>query len=153
MTESEVRAFLRHNKSGVLSLADEGRAYAVPLFYAYDGRALYFMGREGEKTRFAESTQEACFTVVRTMSLDDWASAQAFGRVERVGTGPDRIAAHAALMAVPLPPEFGESPHGEPARSARHADIYRLTPTRVSGRYSQRHAKAGGNADIATRGM
>lgn len=150
MTEQEAREFIKHNKFGLLSLSDAGKAYAIPLFYGWDGRDIYLHTTGGLKTQYARATSEACFLVVRVMGLDDWASVQIFGRLEALPDGPDRISAHHALMSVPLPPEYGESDLGEPAR--RVADVtYRLTPQRVFGRYSQTQVQR--EEEIATKGM
>lgn len=134
MLPQEVQAFLRHNRMGVLSLAAEGRAYALPLFYGYDGRDVYFHTSGGRKQEYLPFTTEACFAVVRVESYDSWASVQAFGRVESVNGS---LAALNALMSVPLPPAWGESALGEPLRRERTFQIYKLVIQRLSGRYSQ----------------
>jgi hypothetical protein len=64
MTEDEVEAALRERRTGVLSLADEGRAYAVPVDHHYDGeRLLVRLGAAPDSTKmaFLEGTTEACF--------------------------------------------------------------------------------------------
>lgn len=151
MTDQEAREFIKHNRFGLLSLADQGRAYGLPLFYGYDGHALFVHVHPGLKLQFIRTTAEACVTIVRVHSLDDWASVQVFGRLERVGDGPERIVAHQALMGVPLPPEWGESAFGEPRRGPEGAVTFRLVPQRISGRYSQTPGVREG--EIATRGM
>lgn len=137
MTDAEAHEFIAHNKFGLLSLARAGKAYAVPLYYGYDGRHVYVHTRPGLKAEYMSATQEACFTVVRVMGLDDWASVHVFGALERLGDGPERMQAFQALMSVPLPPEFGESQFGEPLRGSQGSITYRLTPARMSGRYSK----------------
>lgn len=153
MTEAETREFLGHNKAGVLSLADQGRAYGVPLFYGYDGGTLYFFVRQGLKMQYARLTSEACFTVIRIMGLDDWASVQVFGELERVPEGPERMRAHEALMGVPLPPEWGESSFGEPLRSGERTAYYRLVPREISGRYSEPAPRSEEETVLALGGM
>lgn len=136
MTVQEAREFIAHNKMGVLALADGGRAYNLPLFYGYDGHALYFQTRPGLKSQFLPRTAEACLAIVRCVTLDDWASVLVTGHVERVDRTPAQLAAMHALMSVPLPPEWGESASGEPLRSDDRLATYKLTPVRISGRYS-----------------
>src|SRR5688572_8586167 len=104
MRIEDARELVRQNKFGVLSLAREGEAYGLPLFYAYDGGALYFHTLPGAKLRYVASTREACFTVSVVRSLDEWASVQVFGLLERVDGTPAELAAQHALMTVPLPP-------------------------------------------------
>lgn len=146
------RELLRQNRFGILSLAHERDAYGLPLFYAYDGRAIYFHTLPGAKLRYLASTREACFTVCVVRTVDEWASVQAFGHIERVDGTPREIAGMNALMAMPLPPEFGFGAHGEPRRADRSA-MYKMNLVRISGRFSERHPDAHSTEDIATSGM
>lgn len=134
MSSQEAREFILRNRFGVLSLADDARAYGLPLYYGYDGSRLYFQTRAGLKQRYAVATREACFTIVRVLSLDEWASVQVFGPLARMESD---LGAQEALMAVPLPPDWGETPRGEPARHDQGVVLYALAPRRVSGRFSQ----------------
>ncbi|SFR63242.1 pyridoxamine 5'-phosphate oxidase family protein [Halogeometricum limi] len=66
MDEDEVDERLREEAAGVLSLADGGTAYAVPVSHYYDGESLFFRFGDddhSEKLAFAESTTEASFVV------------------------------------------------------------------------------------------
>ena len=148
----DVRKLVRQNRFGVLSLAVGGDAYGLPLFYAYDGGALYFHTLPGAKLRYMAATHEACFTISVVRTIDDWASAQVFGPLERVDGTPGELAAMSALMVLPLPPEFGLSPAGEP-RHANRSPIYKMHITRMSGRVSARHLLATSPDEITTRGM
>ncbi len=149
MSPQETTEFVRHNRFGVLSLARDGQAYGLPLYYGFDGRDLYFQTRAGLKDRYATETTEACFTIVRVVNLDDWASVQVFGRLERLGAD---IPSH-ALLSVPLPPGWGESADGEPARPASGVVVHRLAPQRVSGRYSENAPMSAEEREIAFGGM
>lgn len=145
MAEPEVQEFILHNRFGVLSLSDEGNSYAVPIYYGYDGRRFYFATRPGTKDRYIERTREACLSIVRVHSLDEWASVHVFGKLEKLDGELD---ASEALLRVPLPPDWGESDLGEPNRTGAGAATYRLTPTRVSGRHSEHAPEA-----LEERGM
>lgn len=142
MTTGEAREFIGHNKTCVLALANGSRSYALPLYYGYDGRYLYFHTHPGAKSAFIANTREACLAIVRCVSLDDWASVMVFGRIERTDDGPGELAAMNALMSVPLPPEWGESLPHEPKRGAQRVATYRLVPTLVTGRFSASPALA-----------
>ncbi|PSQ53214.1 pyridoxamine 5'-phosphate oxidase [Halobacteriales archaeon SW_8_65_20] len=83
MDDAAVDAFLREQGTGVLSLAEDGAAYAVPVSFGYDtGRALfgfYTFGEESRKRQFAATTDRACLTVYDTDDETDWKSVLAFG--------------------------------------------------------------------------
>lgn len=153
MRPQDVRELVRQSRFGVLSLSDDGDAYGLPLFYAFDGGAIYFHALPGAKLRYMAGTREACLTIAIVRTLDEWASVQVFGRLERVDGTPGELAGMHALMAVPLPPEFGFTQQGEPKRAESSA-IYKLGIARMSGRFSERHPDLRADADdIATRGM
>jgi nitroimidazol reductase NimA-like FMN-containing flavoprotein (pyridoxamine 5'-phosphate oxidase superfamily) len=141
MRPEDARAMLRQGRVGVLALARGGDAYGLPVYYAFDGRHLYFHTHPGHKSDYIGATREACFTLVAARSTDEWASIMVFGVLERVDGTPSHLAAMHALMAVPLPPEWGVSEAGEPRRGGEGAATYRLTPTRISGRFSQREVE------------
>ena len=68
MAEREITNFLNEQATGVLSLSNEGRAYGIPMSFAYDEdgeRATVDFGfAEGSKKReFFETTDEVCLTV------------------------------------------------------------------------------------------
>lgn len=150
MLDVDARALLRRSRFGILSLTHEGDAYGLPLFYAYDGRAVYFHTLPGAKLRYVASTREACLVVCVVEDADEWASVQVFGALQRIDGTPDTLRAMDALKSLPLPPEFGFTAQGEPKR-AEAAPIYRLNVTRISGRFSERHpmVRAASDADVA----
>lgn len=123
---------------GVLSLADKGSAYAIPLFYGYDGDSLFFHSHIGHKDEFIEATEEACLVVMSYESEDAWESVQAFGPVEKLSVLDDIKDAEAALLDVPLPPEFGTFPAGKPRRSESGTYYWRLLPETVHGVRSEK---------------
>lgn len=142
LTEPDCRAFLGRHRFGVISLAKDGAAYAVPLFFAYDGRDLFFHSRPGAKDAFLEGTSEGCFLVVQVETEDDWTSVQAIGKVERVSTNADAERAFAALAENPFPPEFGVTAKGTPARSAKASYLWMMRPRKITGRCSQSLVRA-----------
>lgn len=150
MTTNEVREFIRANSSGILALAENGRAYCVPMYYAYDGRDVYFHTREGLKEKYAAATEEACFTIVRATATDIWASVQVFGDLEQV---PPSLRAQDALLRVPYPPDWGETVHGEPLRRGHDIILYKLRVRRTSGRHSDAAPISAEEREIAYGGM
>lgn len=80
MPDEEVDRILTEEGVGVLSLADDGVAYGIPLSFGYDAdrSRLYFVflrpGETSRKTEFAASTSRASFTVWQFPSHDEWQS-------------------------------------------------------------------------------
>jgi hypothetical protein len=75
MDESEVEERLRSEAAGVLSLADDGTAYGVPVHHYYDGESLYFrLGDDdhSKKLSFVETTTEASFVLFGVEEPESW---------------------------------------------------------------------------------
>ena len=76
MTEPDVESRLRAGEHGVLGLADDGDAYAVPLSYHYDGDRLLLRVSEhdgdAEKGRFLETTDTATFVCYEASTDESW---------------------------------------------------------------------------------
>ncbi|WP_418280242.1 pyridoxamine 5'-phosphate oxidase family protein [Halorubrum sp. DTA98] len=76
MTAAEVESYLRGRQAGVLSLASDDDAYAVPVSYFYDGTSVFVRlgegGDESRKMAFVESTDEACFVVFDVEDEESW---------------------------------------------------------------------------------
>lgn len=137
LSEGACRAFLAGHRVGVVALARGGDAYAVPLFYAYDGQALYFQSHPGEKDAFLEGTHEGCFVVTEVQGDDDWTSVKAVGPVEKVHRNSDADRALRAIAENPFPPEFGSDTHGTPSRSSANTYLWLMRPRTLTGRTSR----------------
>lgn len=129
---------LRELSFGYLGLARGGESYVLPLFYGYDGQTLYFHSHPGLKEDYIRGTKEACFLINSIESVDDWESVQAFGPIEKVTIADEIRTAMNALIALPLPPEYGFSKQGEPKHSGKDTFFWKLTPRRIDGRRSIR---------------
>lgn len=89
MSAAEVEAFLTEQGVGLLSLADDGAAYAVPISFGYDGGdALYFFlirfGEGSRKLEYLETTTEATFVAYEVTGPTRWKSVLVAGELERV---------------------------------------------------------------------
>lgn len=87
MTETEVDDRLRSSETGVLSLADGGRAYAVPVSYHYDDGSIFLrLGDDdhSEKLELVETTEEACFVVYGVDEPDESWSVVVTGTLREV---------------------------------------------------------------------
>ncbi|EMA01737.1 pyridoxamine 5'-phosphate oxidase family protein [Haloferax denitrificans] len=98
MSAEEIDRLLREEGVGVLSLADDGVAYGIPLSFGYDAdrERLYFVflrpGESSKKTEFAERTARASFAVWNAPSRDEWESVVVDGELRRVDDGDwDRV--------------------------------------------------------------
>lgn len=134
--------FLHRGRFGIMALAKDGDAYAVPLFYAYDGKRLYFQSHPGDKDSFLAACHQACFVVSDVHGDDDWKSVQASGPVEKVTLSDDAMAALDAMAKNPFPPEFGVDTKGNPKRSSDRMYLWMMTPTKISGRQSKKAKSA-----------
>lgn len=137
LPESTCKAFLGKHRVGVMALAKGGDAYAVPLFFAYDGQALYFSSHPGEKDTFLQGTHEGCFVVVEFHGDDDWSSVQATGAVEKITLSDDAVRALNAIAENPFPPEFGSDSKGVPKRSSDRMYLWMMKPRKLTGRTSR----------------
>ena len=137
MPAQACKDFLGEHRVGVMALAKEGDAYAVPLFFAYDGKALYFHSHPGEKDQFLKETHEASFVVVEVHGEDDWSSVQARGPVEKITLTDDAMAALEAMAENPFPPEFGVDAKGKPRRSSDNMYLWMMKPRTITGRTSR----------------
>ena len=75
MDDEEVEQHLREAMTGVLSLAHDDDAYAVPVGCHYDGdRLLLRLAVEsgGEKMSFVDETGQACFVVYEATTDESW---------------------------------------------------------------------------------
>ncbi|MFA5943732.1 MAG: pyridoxamine 5'-phosphate oxidase family protein [Candidatus Thermoplasmatota archaeon] len=137
LSEPTCKTFLGEHRFGIMALAKGGDAYAVPLFFAYDGKALYFHSHPGEKDAFLMETHEGCFVVVDLHGEDDWTSVQATGRVEKITLSDDAVRALNAMAENPFPPEFGVDAKGNPKRSSDRMYLWMMTPRKLTGRSSR----------------
>ncbi|MHC3438131.1 pyridoxamine 5'-phosphate oxidase family protein [Natrialbaceae archaeon A-gly3] len=75
MTDEEVRGYLEGGEVGVLSLAKNGRAYAIPVGYLFDDSSLFIRLSEeysSKKMEFIDGTTEACFLLYDVKGSASW---------------------------------------------------------------------------------
>jgi len=87
MTDEEVDERLHECETGVLSLARDGDAYAVPVAYRYDGSTLRFrLADDGDSTKlaYADATETACFLAYGYEEAHDSWSIMARGPIRRL---------------------------------------------------------------------
>ena len=87
MDRDEVDAFLADQGYGVLSLADGGSAYGVPVSFGYDGESKLYLyliqfGDGSRKLDYVEETDTACVVTFDVESRFRWRSAIVSGPLQ-----------------------------------------------------------------------
>ncbi|WP_458205676.1 pyridoxamine 5'-phosphate oxidase family protein [Haladaptatus sp. NG-SE-30] len=75
MDETELERKLRETETGILSLAQDDDAYAIPVGFHYDGKRLllrFGVKDDGEKMAFVKTTDTASFVIYDTKSNESW---------------------------------------------------------------------------------
>lgn len=78
MDDDVIERVLQERGHGVLSLASDDEAYAIPVSFGYDGeRALMYLlqfGEDSEKLAVASDTERACLVTYNVESRFEWQS-------------------------------------------------------------------------------
>lgn len=132
MEEDEVREHLRRNWWGDLATVGDGRPYAVPVVYGWDGDHFWIASRDGTKVRNIEENPDVCLIVVEVQ--DDggwWGSVMVKGRADVVsGLSPHLAALRALRKQRGIP---GKATPKDAMQFAR-AKVIRIDPTEITGR-------------------
>ena len=132
MDEAQVDQRLRDTETGVLSLADDDDAYAIPLAFHYDGgdALLLRLGRfaDSEKMAYLESTRRACFVLYGYESPRESWSVLVTGELHPVPPGDDRYEDAAVNRAFPDLRVFDEDV------AEIEIELYELRMETVTGR-------------------
>jgi len=130
--EERVEELLQEAAHGVLSLARDGEAYAVPVNYDYDAdRFLFRLGEEADsrKIAFADATETAPLVVYDVAAPDDAWSVLVRGAIRRL-SDDERAAVDDADINAEFPPFhlFDETVE------SLDIALYELTPSEITGR-------------------
>lgn len=136
MRAEDAEALLHTSHFGILAMGRDGDAYAVPLYFAYDGEHVWFHCHPGLKDKYLDHAKEVCLVVTHVGSPNVWESVQVFGKAEKATLSNDLDAAKAALARVPLPPAHGNYPKGLPIRTGEEIYHVKLTPSHIEGMQS-----------------
>ncbi len=137
MTDDEIDAFVSRHETGVLSLARNNEAYAIPISYGYDGHERTFYMRlvstpESEKRAFLESTP-TCRLVIYDEADSTYRSIVATGTLESIEPNdltPDQIVQYGETRR----PLFEIWADG---KDELNIELYKLTPERLDGRRTE----------------
>ncbi len=136
MTEAESLSVLADTGHGVLSLADDGRAYGVPISYALDAvgpqLVMEFVNiGDSKKQRFLEASREVTLTVHAFGDAETWASVIVTGALEPVD--PESVSRRLAAQFFSQADDVAQD-----LRWIDETEIerrwYMLEPTEITGR-------------------
>jgi hypothetical protein len=135
MDDAAVEDLLRTAGWGVLSLADGGVPYSLPVSFGYDGDAVYFgllreADGDGEKFAFVADGGRARLLVTDVRARFDWRSVAVTGPLRAVEAGSDAFARLRAVLAAN--PWFSSGVDDAPGVEA--VEGWRLDPEARSGR-------------------
>ena len=91
MSDRDIDNLLDEAGYGILSLADDGDAYAIPVSVGYDGADIYLafleMDPPHRKSEFAKATDNACLNVSNIDGRFDWQNIVVTGPLRPVESG------------------------------------------------------------------
>ena len=131
MTEEEIRRFLLDHEWGMLATVGEGRPYAVPVSYGFDGRSVYVATGPGRKRTNLETCPAVSLTVAEVESGDRWSSVVVSGDAEPVHDLGERIR---GLRAIHRQRSTHALPSAADVARAARATLFRITPAETTGR-------------------
>lgn len=135
MDTYEIEEFLHERGLGVVSLAADGRAYAVPMAFAYDEEdercfLRFVMGEDSQKRAFVAETEVATLAVYEWGGQFDWRSVVVRGPVDPL---PESDLAEAAARFSELGEEGALEVFNRPI-SEYETGWYELIAEEVTGR-------------------
>lgn len=135
MSRGERVALLLRGGYGHLGCSRDNHPYVVPMHYAFDAQALYFLTTDGTKTEFMAANREVCFQVEEVTDARRWRSVMVTGRVEQVA-GEAELERAMKLITERNPtltPAFNETRIGAWKRFNKVV-VYRVRPDAIYGR-------------------
>ncbi len=135
MGQEEMLALLARLNFGHLGCTRDGHPYVVPMNYAFEPGALYFLTTEGTKTEYIAANREVCFQVEEIDGPQAWRSVMLTGRAEQLEK-PEETERAMRLIATRNPslaPALSETKIGSWRRPSNLC-LYRVRPDAVYGR-------------------
>jgi nitroimidazol reductase NimA-like FMN-containing flavoprotein (pyridoxamine 5'-phosphate oxidase superfamily) len=147
MDALEIESFLEEYGTGVLALASENDAYAIPVSYAFDAAAETIYFRMGfapgsQKRKYLDDTDHLSF-VVYADTEDGWKSVVVEGTAEQLGRNSLDAAMVEAMEGLDIP---YYQVHERPATDVQFV-IVRVDLTRMSGIVEGESGRAGRSAN------
>ena len=134
LVDADCRALLERQRLCVVSLVDGEEPYAVPVFYGFDGEALYLGVAEGRKTRVLDANPRVHILVTEVGPGDAWRSVAVAGVARSLMDPTERQHAIDVLVSHNRRVRaLHGSPEGPPRRRAG-GRVLRIDAPRLSGR-------------------
>lgn len=137
MTSSEIDRLLDDTRIGRLCMADsDGRPYAIPLPFCWDGRSIYLrLPMTGRKGAVLRQNNRVCFEVdTFTDTFDEYASVLIEGRLVEVDDLEERQRIKALNTAKYQRLRRGQRPGHGRATPISELPMRRIAVERISGR-------------------
>lgn len=101
LSTAETVAFLEQQGHGTLCLANENRAYGIPISYGYDEDydriVMGFVSTDSsKKQRFITTTEEATFSTYDFHDSTTWASVVVTGTIHKIP--PEKVSSRVAAL-------------------------------------------------------
>jgi hypothetical protein len=144
---TQIEQILQSEVVGRIGCHDAGRAYVVPITYAYHGGAIYGHSTEGQKLHMMRANPYVCFEVEQIDDLANWRSVIAWGEFEELAGREEQHALQ--LLIDRLTPRLA-SASAHPGAGAHDAEghthdtadrtpvLYRIVLSEKTGRFEKR---------------
>jgi len=134
LSDAECRAVLDRQRLCVVSVVDDGKPYAVPVFYGFDGQTLYLVVAEGRKTRALDASARVYIVVTEVGPGDGWRSVAIAGRARTLVDAAERQAAIDVLVAHNRRVRASDPPRDGPPPRRAGGRVLRIEDAVVTGR-------------------
>ena len=134
LSNAECRGVLERQRLCVVSVVDDGEPYAVPVFYGFDGRALFLGVAEGRKTRALDVSARVYIVVTEVGPGDAWRSVAIAGRARTLTDAAERQAAIDVLVAHNRRVRASDPPRDAPLSRRTGGRVLRIEDAVVTGR-------------------
>jgi nitroimidazol reductase NimA-like FMN-containing flavoprotein (pyridoxamine 5'-phosphate oxidase superfamily) len=89
LTDAECRTFLEHTNLARLACSHDDQPYVVPIYFDFDGKALYSYSTHGRKIEWMRSNPNVCVAVDNIVDQFNWTTVVVFGRYEELRETPE----------------------------------------------------------------
>ena len=146
LSKTEIEKILSSHYVGRMGCCDNNIPHVIPITYYYDKKTKSIIShtREGMKSKIFRNNPSVCLEVEEFKNLCNWKSVVVYGKVEELTGVTARNALHIFVenlkkiirkvdnMLVSKVSDISHSTHPN-----NNAIIYRIKPTKISGKFEQ----------------